>query len=146
MKDAFATPVSGASYSVSYRLVATLLCAAVLAQGVSVATRGPGFVAFGTNASLWFGLALLAMLGTYTLMMRAKTTVDAVGIRQSGLMERRVDWAELQSARLAGFAFSRRLVVRSSFGQYRVFMAGTPALIAAFERIAASYPAPARGA
>lgn len=139
MKDEFATAVSGASYSALYRATATVLVAAVIVQGVVAMTRGPGIEAFGAGTGLWLGIALLALLITYALMMCAKTTVDAAGIRQSGLIERRVDWTDLQTARLAGFAFSRRLIVRSAFGHYRVFFAGTPALVASFERIAARY-------
>lgn len=140
MKDEFATAVSGASYSLLYRATASVLVIAVLAQGASVMTRGPGIEAFGSTL-VWFGLALVALLVTYVMMMRARTMVDATGLRQSGLIERRVDWGDLHTARLAGFAFSRRMIVRSTFGQYRVFFAGTPELAAAFERIAAAYPA-----
>lgn len=140
MRQVFATPITGASYSVLYRAIATLLCAAVIVQGAIAVTRGPGIEGFGTGALLWFGIALLALLTTYALMMRAKTTIDAAGLRQTGLIERRVDWSELHSARLAGFVFSRRVLVRSTSGRYRVFNGGTPALIAAFERIAEQYP------
>jgi hypothetical protein len=141
VKQEFAIPVSGASYSATYRTVATLLCVAVIAQGVSVLARGPGIAALGATGALWFGIALLVLMATYVLMMRATTTIDASGIRQSGLIERRIDWPDVHSAQLAGFGFSRRLVVRSGFGMYRKFFGGTSALVAAFERIAAAYPA-----
>jgi hypothetical protein len=140
MRQAFTKPVTGASYSLAYRTIASLLCVAVIVQGAIAVARAPGVESFGTGALPWFGIALLALLATYALMMRARTTIDAAGLRQTGLIERRVDWAELHSARLAGFVVSRRLLVRSTSGQYRVFNGGTPALIAAFERIAQRYP------
>ena len=139
MRDEFTTPVRGAAYSRVHRGAATLVSVAVVAMGIATLLRGVDSI--GVNTWLWFALALLVLAATYALMMRARTTIDAVGIRQSGVIERRVDWTDVQNTRMTRWGLSRRLIVRSSFGQFRVFLAGTPELVAAFERIAARYPA-----
>jgi hypothetical protein len=65
-------------------------------------------------------------------------------VRQTGLVERRVAWDDVWYARAGGFAFSRRLVVRTIHGRIRYFFGGTPELHAAFARVAARYPKPRR--
>lgn len=139
MKDEFPEPVSGPSYSVAYRALATVLFVGVLAQG-GVALWGASQA--GTLAGtlwIWIGLAVLTLIATYVLMLRARTTVDARGIVQTGLVERRVDWHDLRAARVGGLPASRRLIVRSLDGRRYVFFGGTPALHAAFQRIGAQF-------
>lgn len=136
----FSTPVRGPAYGPAFRAVATLIFVAVLASAARayLALPDEGQAEHGWGLLL-VGLAALA--GSYYLLMTSTTTIDAQGIRQSGLLEKKVAWAQVEAARLGGFAFSRRLVVRAG-GSLRpkVFFGGTPDLIAAFQRIAAAYP------
>lgn len=136
----FGAPVRGPAYSRGFRISATALLAVVLL----LAAR---------NYEQWLALTraqdggfigaagILVLIGSYAVLMRSVTTIDAAGIRQSGLLEKRADWSELQSARLVGFGFARRLLVHTAFGKFRVFYGGTPELAAAFERIAARFAA-----
>jgi hypothetical protein len=72
--------------------------------------------------------------------MRSVTTIDERGIGQSGLIEKRVEWSALRSARVAGFGTSRRLLVRTDRGKFRVFFGGTPRLAQAFVAMATEHP------
>jgi len=72
-------------------------------------------------------------------MFTSTTTIDDKGIRQSGLVEKKVEWSEVYSARLLGPRFARRLMVRTINGRFRFFFGGSPELQAAFARIAESY-------
>lgn len=136
MKSPLPAPVSGPAYSVAVRVGASVLTVLVFVAGAG---------AFDTLAQqpsrAWLlpGAGLAVVAGSYCFLMRSVTTIDEHGIRQSGLIERRVQWPELRSARVAGFG-ARRLVVRTESGQFRVFHGGTPALRQAFAAIAAAHP------
>jgi hypothetical protein len=135
----FADPVSGPAYGRTFRLFATLAVLALLAYGVRVV-----FVLLPEPPSregwIVLGASTIALIGTWYFMVTARTTIDAQGIRQSGLVERRTDWSEIWHARVRGPAFSRRLVVRNVGGRFRYFYGGTPELLAAFDVIAAAHP------
>jgi len=89
----------------------------------------------------WFVTAVLgALLASYWFVLSASTRIDGEGIRQTGLPERHVRWEEISAAQLGGFSFARRLRVRTVGGRRLTFAGATPALHAAFEKIAAAYP------
>jgi len=135
----FAAPVSGPAYGRAFRVFATLAVLALLAYGVRVV-----FVLLPELPSregwIVLGASTFALIGTWYFMLTAKTTIDAKGIRQSGLVERKTEWSEIWHARVRGPAFSRRLVVRNVGGRFRYFYGGTPELLAAFGKIADAYP------
>lgn len=85
------------------------------------------------------GIGLLALVGSYWVLVRSTTTIDAAGIRQSGLTEKKVQWHELRTARVFGPPFARRLMVRTANNRFRFFFGGSPELLAAFARIAQAY-------
>jgi hypothetical protein len=135
----FSTPVRGLAYGPAFRALATLIVVVVLASAVRAHLTLPDeALAQQGWGPLLIGLAALA--GSYYLLMTSTTTIDAQGIRQSGLLEKKVVWAQVEAARLGGFAFSRRLIVRAGSLRPKVFFGGTPELVAAFQRIAAAYP------
>lgn len=55
----------------------------------------------------------------------------------TGLIEKRVEWSELRSARVAGFGAARRLLVRTEGGKFRGFCGATPEPAQAFAQVAA---------
>lgn len=136
---AFDAPVSGPAYGRGFRVFATLAVLALLAFGARAV-----FVLLPEPPSRdgWFflGAVVFALIGSWYFMVTARTTIDAQGIRQSGLIERRTAWDEVRHARVRGPGFSRRLVVRNVAGRFRYYYGGTPELAAAFERIATAYP------
>ncbi len=134
----FATPVSGPAYSLAFRVMATIALLLVLWQGAfAIATLQEQ----GASSDAWllFAAGIAVLLVTYVLLLRARTTIDAQGICQSGLLQRRVAWSDVQAVRLGGPSFARRLRVRIGFGQVRVFFGGADNVIEAFGRIAEVY-------
>lgn len=134
----FSTPVAGPAYSLTFRAVASIVVFGLLAYGVyAVALRTQGPIA--RDGWLFIGAVLVSLLGTYYLMMSAVTTIDAEGIRQSGLVDRRVAWNEIGYARVRRIG-ATRLTVRKAGGRFVFFFGGSRDLEAAFDRIAAAYP------
>jgi hypothetical protein len=130
----FEQPVSGPAYGLFFRVVATAMLLAVLAMAARAALQAPVDTPLGDRFGI-LGLGLFALAASYWMMIRATTTIDDAGIRQSGLIETKVAWSEVYSARLFGPPFARRLLVRTINGRFRFFFGGTPELHAAFARI-----------
>jgi hypothetical protein len=134
----FDPPVSGPAYGRFFRLLATAMLVGVLLLGARAMLQVPGDAS--TPGDPWIlGLGMLAVAGSYWVLVSSTTTIDATGIRQTGLIERKVGWSELHSARLFGPPFARRLMVRTRNGRFRFFFGGSPELLAAFARIAQAY-------
>ena len=134
----FPQPVSGPAYGRSFRLLATAMVLGVLAMAVRATLHLPDDVAAAQGYWL-LGIGMLALLASYWTLMRSTTTIDAAGIRQSGLTEKQVAWHEVRSARLFGPPFARRLMVRTANGRFRFFFGGSQQLLAAFALVAQAY-------
>lgn len=135
----FSVPVSGPAYTRGFRAIATVILLAVLLMAVRAWWHlGPSQEQNQTFSMLTLGFAVLA--GSYWFLISSTTVIDAQGVRQSGLMDKKVEWDEIVVARVGGFWISRRLIVRTARGRFRAFYGGTPQLLAAFERIAAAFP------
>ncbi|MGE5338817.1 MAG: hypothetical protein ACM3PU_13390 [Gemmatimonadota bacterium] len=135
----FEPPVTGPAYGRGFRAAAAFAALGLLAWGARTVLalgigRGDG------DGWIVLGAAAFALLGTLYFMITSRTTIDAQGIRQSGLIERKTEWSDILYARVRGPAFSRRLVVRSVNGRFRYYFGGTRELLAAFDQIAAAYP------
>lgn len=133
------TPISGAAYPRAFRVLATVVLLVIAVQ----ATRVGGEIAAaasGRDGWIVLGAGLLVLIGSYVMLLRSTTTIDATGLAQTGLLDKRVSWSELRSARLGGFGFAPRLLVRTEAGKFKVFFGGTAELKAAFGRIAQAYP------
>jgi hypothetical protein len=128
------TPVHGPAHGRAARLLATVVVLLVLGGLLRLVLSTPEAV----GAPLL--LAVLVLLAPYGMLMLSTTTIDAEGIRQTGLPERRLRWDPLAQARVGGSPFARRLRVRTVAGRRIFFAGGTAELEAAFERIAAAYP------
>lgn len=130
--------VSGPAYSQSVRLMATLAMLGLIAYGARLLLTMPE--APSRDGWIFIGAVAFTLIGTWYFMVAGRTTIDTDGIRQTGLIERKVEWSEIRQARVRGFAFSRRLIVYRIGARFQVYHAGTPELASAFEKIAASYP------
>jgi hypothetical protein len=136
----FTQPVSGPAYGRFFRVLATAMVLGVLAMAVRATLSMPADV--GAEQGYWLlGFGMLALLASFWVMWRSTTTIDAAGIRQSGLTEKKVAWHEVRSARLFGPPFARRLMVRKTNGRFVFLYGGSPELLAAFARIAQAYRA-----
>lgn len=137
LADQFATPVAGPAYTPTFRAISTAVVLLVVLQaarmwdvlGPVLTTRG-GWILVG---------GFFVLLGSYALLLRSRTTIDAEGVCQSGILDKKVAWSDIKVARLRGFPFARRLVVSTGYGKFRAFYAGTPELEQAFARIGVAY-------
>lgn len=130
-------PLRGPAYSPGQRAAATLVLLLVAAQGLLALSAGHSILSSNGGWVLLGGFFVL--LASYALLLVSTTTIDVHGIRQTGLIEKKVAWGDIKQARLRRFGFVRRLVVSTGYGRLRAFYAGTPELLAAFERISAAY-------
>lgn len=130
----FSAPVSGPAYGRVFRAMATAMLLVVLAMALRATSQLPEDEA--ARQGYWvMGMGLLALVATYWVLMSSTTTIDAAGIRQSGLIDKQVAWGDVRSAMLFGPPFARRLMVRTTRGRFRFFFGGSPELLAAFARI-----------
>lgn len=127
-------PVRGASYSISMRVFAA---AVVLVLALYAVRWWPVIAAGGWTSpmALVFLSAFVGLIGSGYFMLRSETVIDEHGIRQTGLIERKMAWSDVRTARVARWG-ATRLIVRGERGPFGVFFGGTDALRAAFIRIA----------
>ena len=130
----FATPVSGPSYSPAMRGVAIVALIGIL---LLVARSWDVIAVAGWTSpgALVYAGAFLGLAGSTFFMLRSTTTIDEKGIRQTGLMEKKVEWSEVRMARVARWG-AARLIVKAERGPFTVFYGGSGELRAAFARVA----------
>ncbi len=134
--------VSGPAYGGGFKLVATLLTVVLLGYGVSIALRYPLFsFSFGVKALLLGAGAML--LVSYYWFLRSRTTIDATGIRQSWVIDKRVDWRDIRGAKMigipyAGWLFPPRMVVRTG-NSFTTFNGGSRAVLVEFAKISLAF-------
>ena len=134
--------VSGPSYGRGFKTVAAIMTIALAGYAVSVALRHP-LPAYG------FGVKAL-LLGAGTMMavslywfLRATTTIDAAGIHQTGVIDKKVRWDEVRGAKMIGipylsWLFPPRMIVRTGTA-FATFNGGTQDVLVEFARISLAF-------
>lgn len=134
--------VSGPTYGNGFKAVATVLTIALAAYTVSVALRHPlPRFSFGVQALLVGAGAMLAV--SLYWFLRATTTIDAEGIRQTGVIDRKVRWDEVRGAKMIGipylsWLFPPRMIVRTGTA-FATFNGGTQDVLVEFARISLAF-------
>ncbi len=137
-----AKPVTGPSYSKGFKLFATLLTVMLLAYAASIAWRFP-LPSFGIGVKALL-LGAVAMLGvSYYWFLRAATTIDEHGIRQTWVYDKQVRWSEVRGAKMIGipymsWLFPPRMVVRTG-NAFTTFNGGSREVLIEFARISLAY-------
>ena len=137
-----ARSVSGPAYGNGFKLVATVLTVALLAYGTSVAWRYPLLsFGFGLKALLAGAVAMLAV--SYYWFLRARTTIDAAGIRQTWLYDKQVLWSEVRGAKMIGipyasWLFPPRMIVRTG-NAFTTFNGGSQEVLIEFAKISLAF-------
>lgn len=134
----FSEPVSGPAYGRTFRALATAMLVGVIAMAARATLSLPDDAQAAQGYWL-LGIGMLALIASYWVLLRSTTTIDAQGIRQTGLTDKVVTWPDVRSARVFGPRFARRLMVRSANGRFRFFFGGSPELLAAFARVEQRY-------
>ncbi len=137
-----AATITGPAYGQGFKAFATLLTTVLLGYGVSIALRFPLLsFGFGVKAMLLGAGALL--LVSYYWFLRSETTIDETGIRQSFVVDKRVDWRDVRGAKMigipyAGWLFPPRMVVRTGTS-FTTFNGGSRELLIEFARISLAF-------
>src|SRR5207248_577008 len=89
--------VDGPAYGAGFKVFASVVTLGLAAYGASVALRFPLMqYGLGVKALLLGAAAMLAV--SYYWFLRARTTIDETGIRQTWLYDKRVDWRDVRGA------------------------------------------------
>jgi len=134
--------VSGPAYGNGFKVVATVLTIVLAVYAGSVALRFPlPQFGFGVKALL-VGAAVMLAVSQYWFL-RATTTVDADGIRQTGMIDKRVRWDEVRGAKMIGipylsWLFPPRMIVRTGTA-FTTFNGGSQDVLVEFARISLAF-------
>ncbi|WP_317204747.1 hypothetical protein [Janthinobacterium sp.] len=134
--------VSGPAYGRGFKVFASVVTVGLVLYGASVALRFP-LAQFGLGVKALL-LGSVAMLGvSYYWFLRARTTIDATGIRQSWLYDKRVDWQDVRGAKMIGipflsWLFPPRMVVRTG-NAFTTFNGGSREVLIEFAKISLAF-------
>lgn len=134
--------VSGPAYGAGFKVVATMLTLTLLAYGASVAWRFP-LPSFGIGVKLLLICALAMLLVSWYWFLRARTTIDATGIRQTWLYDKQVDWSDVRGAKMIGipylsWLFPPRMIVRTG-SAFTTFNGGSRDVLIEFAKISLAF-------
>ena len=137
-----AKTVSGPSYSAGFKVLATLLTLVLAGSGASVAWRFP-LLTFGFGVKALLAAAALMLGVSYYWFLRARTTIDATGIRQSWLYDKQVQWSDVRGAKMIGipyasWLFPPRMIVRTGTS-FTTFNGGSRDVLIEFAKISLAY-------
>lgn len=141
----FYTPekaVSGPAYSNGFKIFATIVTVALALYCISIAMRFP-LPAFGFGVKLLLCGAALMLALSYYWFLRARTTIDDQGIRQSWIYDKQVVWSEVRGARMIGipfltWLFPPRMVIRTG-NSFVTFNGGTQDILIEFAKISLAF-------
>jgi hypothetical protein len=145
MSIAFYKPaqtVSGPSYSVWFKLLATVVSIALATYGVDIALRYP-LLQYGLGVKALLLCAALMLIVSYYWFLRSTITIDERGITQTWLYNRQVEWRDVRSAKMIGIpflsaVFPPRLVVRTG-NSFSTFNGGTRDVLVEFAKISLAF-------
>ncbi len=134
-----ASLVTGPAYSPWFKMIATLFTFGLAGYTASFMLRHGGDL---VSQALMLAVIVLLLL-SYRSFLHATVTIDADGIRQTGLLGKEARWDDVRGARLiglprAGWLSPPRLVVRTGTAFY-TFNGGTQELLTEFARISLAY-------
>lgn len=137
-----AKPVTGPAYGPGFKLFATILTVGLFAYGTSIVQRFP-LLQFGLGVKALL-LAAAVMLGvSYYWFLRARTTIDERGIRQTWLYDKQVEWRDVRGAKMIGipyasWLFPPRMVVRTG-NSFTTFNGGSQEVLVEFAKISLAF-------
>jgi hypothetical protein len=134
--------VSGPAYSTWFKLLASVVTAGLALYGVNIALGFP-LLQYGFGVKLVLLGAALMLAVSYYWFLRSTTTVDAGGITQTWLYNKRVEWRDVRGAKMigipyAGWLFPPRLVVRTG-NSFTTFNGGSQGVLIEFAKISLAF-------
>ena len=137
-----AQTVRGPAYSAWFKLLATVVTVGLMLYGASIALQFPLLqYGFGVKAILLGSALMLAI--SYYWFLRSTTTVDAGGITQTWMYNKRVEWRDVRGAKMigipyAGWLFPPRLVIRTG-NSFTTFNGGSREVLIEFAKISLAF-------
>lgn len=137
-----AKSVSGPAYGAGFKVLATLLTIVLAVYCVSVAWRFP-LLSFGFGVKALLAAAGLMLGVSYYWFLRARTTIDQTGIRQTWLYDKQVQWSDVRGAKMIGipyasWLFPPRMIVRTG-GSFTTFNGGSREVLIEFAKISLAF-------
>ena len=134
--------VTGPSYSLLFKLFATIVTAVLAGYAINIAQRFP-LLEYGFSVKLLLLAAALMLAVSYYWFLRSKVTVDDKGITQTWMYNRQVEWRDVRGAKMIGipylsWIFPPRLVVRTG-NSFTTFNGGSHAVLVEFAKISLAY-------
>ena len=130
------TPLRGPAFPIAVRLLATALVASLMHWSIRSLDELTGVRWNGCTGTVVVG-AMVLVVWCLVWMWRSRTGVDAQGIHQSWIRDKRVAWGDITQARLIAIPYldrgiTPRLVVRPRCGGVVVFHSADPRVLGAF--------------
>ena len=131
----------GAAFSFPFKVLTTVVTFAAPAWMLWQSFAGAGPVLSPrTSIFVWFVAAMALMGFTWWSILRSRSSVDALTLRQTWLWDKELPLAELAYARLIRVrglesVIAPRLYARTLMGKFTVIYAADPRLLADFERL-----------
>lgn len=134
--------VTGPSYGLWFKFIATLVCAALLSYGVNIAFRFP-LMQLGLGVKTLMACATVMAGISYYWFLRSTITIDEKGITQTWLYNKHVGWSDVRSVKMigipyAGLLFPPRLVVRTG-NSFTTFNGGSQQVLVEFAKISLAF-------
>lgn len=131
-----ATTLRGPAFPIAVRLLASVLVASLIHWGIRSLDELTGVRWNGWTGTVVVG-AMVLVVWCLVWMWRSCTGVDAQGIHQSWIRDKRVAWRDITQARLIAIPYldgliTPRLVVRPRGGGVVVFHSADPRVLGAF--------------
>ncbi len=130
------TAIRGPAFPIGVRLLAATLVVTLVQWGIRSLDALASVAWNGWTATVVVG-AMVGVVWSGVWMWRSHTGVDAEGIHQSWIRDKRVAWRDIHQARLIaipylGAVITPRLVVRPRGGGVVVFHSADPQVLGAF--------------
>ena len=134
--------VRGPAYGTGFKVVATVLTIVLAVYMASIAWRFP-LLTFGLGVKALLAGAGLMLAVSYYWFLRAQTTVDHTGIRQTWMFDKQVEWRDVRGAKMIGipyasWIFPPRMVVRTG-NSFTTFNGGSQAVLIEFAKISLAF-------
>jgi hypothetical protein len=134
--------VTGPAYGIGFKVFATILTVVLALYMASIAWRFP-LLSFGFGVKALLAGAGFMLAVSYYWFLRAQTTIDETGIRQTWMFDKQVEWREVRGAKMIGipyasWLFPPRMVIRTG-NSFTTFNGGSQAVLIEFAKISLAF-------
>ena len=134
--------VTGPAYGAGFKVFATVLTFGLVTYAISIAMRYP-LLQFGFGVKMLLAGAAFMLAISYYWFLRARTTIDSEGIRQTWMYDKKVEWRDVRGAKMIGipylsWLFPPRMVIRTG-NSFTTFNGGSREVLIEFAKISLAF-------